>query len=115
MDSAKKRGKYCGTEIGQTWWKRYTKDGLFARGDGEYWTDETAFYFLRYLTKEPIVIPRSEIISCFSGNWHAGKWLWGLPVMKIVWRKNSTELCSGFFVSRSRAETDSFAAQLKQE
>jgi hypothetical protein len=57
----KRRGRYLGTEIGGKWWKRYTQEGWFARGKGEYWVDDEAFYFLRTLTRDPIVIPFDKV------------------------------------------------------
>ena len=30
----KRVGAYLGTELDETWWKRYRKDGFFARGNG---------------------------------------------------------------------------------
>jgi hypothetical protein len=33
----KKRGSYLGTEVDEKWYKRYRRDGFFARGSGEYW------------------------------------------------------------------------------
>jgi len=36
MDKEGKTGLYMGTVIDRKWWKRYTKDGYFARGNGQY-------------------------------------------------------------------------------
>jgi hypothetical protein len=36
MISEKALGIYFGTEINEKWWKRYTKDKLFMRGNGTY-------------------------------------------------------------------------------
>jgi hypothetical protein len=57
----RRRGHYLGTENDETWWKRYKKDGFFARGNGVYWLDAEAFCFLRHLTKHPIKIPVNKI------------------------------------------------------
>jgi hypothetical protein len=40
----KNKGLYLGTEIDQKWWRRYTKEGLFLRGNGEYWYDDKGLY-----------------------------------------------------------------------
>jgi hypothetical protein len=84
LNIKEKTGLYLGTEIDKKWWKRYTKDKLFARGNGKYWHDNQAFYFLRYLTREPITIPFRNIKEFKIGNWHSGKWLFGNPVLKII-------------------------------
>jgi len=36
----RRRGCYLGTEIDEKWWKRYAREGLFVRGNGEYWFDD---------------------------------------------------------------------------
>lgn len=101
----KKAGAYLGTEIDATWWKRYRKDGFFARGNGEYWLEEGGFYFRRYLTKKVMVIPYNDIGEVKAGTWHAGQWRMGRPILKIVWLKDGLRLSSGFVVSRSFDET----------
>jgi hypothetical protein len=70
-----RKGHYLDTVINAKWWKRYKKDKLFARGNGNYGYDETSFYFLRYLTKQPIQIPLNRIIGFEIGKSHAGRWL----------------------------------------
>ena len=47
----KRPGHYLGTEIGESWWRRYRADGFFARGNGELWLDESGLWFSRYLTQ----------------------------------------------------------------
>lgn len=107
-----KKGHYLGTEIGGKWWKRYRGEGFFARGNGEWWLDEEFIYFRRYLTKQPLQIPRREIISIRTGTWHAGRWAGGMPILKILWRQNDLRLSSGFVVSKQRIETMQLAEQL---
>ncbi len=68
----KRVGLYLGTEIDETWWKRYRKDKLFARGNGRYWFDKSEFCFHRFLTKEPIKIPYNKITNITLGTWHSG-------------------------------------------
>lgn len=106
----KKKGLYAGTTSNMSWWKRFfSKEcwehykGLFMRGNGEYWYDNEGFYFLRYLTKYPIFIPFEKMMEIELVKRHAGKWLWGYPILKIVWKKERNEnliLSSGFFVSK---------------
>ena len=110
----RRRGNYLGTEIDEKWWKRYLKDKLFARGSGEYWYDDKAFYFRRYLTRTPIVIPFEKVSEIKVGKWHAGKWLAGAPIVKLIWDKNGVHLSSGFHISGKRAQTDSVVSDLKE-
>ncbi len=73
----KKVGAYLGTEIEETWWKRYRKDGFLARGNGEYWFEDDGLFFRRYLTRKPILISFSgiqesalgEVATPVSGVW----------------------------------------------
>ena len=96
----KRRGHYLGTEIDEKWWKRYRKNGFFARGYGEYWFDEEAFYFSRYLMMKPLVIPFKGILGFRLGSWHAGRWSAGRPIIKIFWSNLEEDLSSGFVLSR---------------
>ncbi len=93
-------GCYLGTEIGGIWWKRYLKDGMMARGNGEYWYDDSGFFFLRYLTSNPLFIPFKEMVRLEVGKWHAGRWCAGRPILKIVWQKDGQRLSSGFLIHR---------------
>jgi hypothetical protein len=110
----KRVGAYLGTEIDETWWKRYRKDGFFARGSGEYWFEDDVLYFRRYLTKKPIAIPYNGIEEVRVGKWHAGQWRMGKPILKIVWLKNGLRLSSGFVVSRSLEETLNLKEELER-
>ncbi len=111
----KKTGHYLGTEIDEKWWKRYRKDRFFARGNGEYWHDEQGFYFLRYLTKEPLFIPFESILEIKSGKWHSGRWSAGVEILKIIWNKEGWRLSSGFRVSVKKEETDRLKEILKEK
>ena len=108
------RGSYIGTVIDDKWWKRYLKDKLFARGNGEYWYDENAFYFRRYLTHSPIKIPFDKVSEIKTGKTHAGQWQMGAPIIKLYWEKRGIQLSSGFLVSRKPAITESVIADLKE-
>lgn len=107
----KQKGLYLGTEINEKWWKRYAKDKFLSRGNGEFWRDENGFYFLRYLSKEPIFIPCGSILEIKTGKWHSGKWALGNLILKIIWRKDGLRLSSGFLVSKNKEEV----IKLKQE
>ena len=108
----RRKGHYLGTEIDEKWWKRYKKDKFFARGNGEYWLDDTAFYFRRYLTKHPIQIPFEKIVEVKIGKSHAGRWLLGSRVLKLIWQKEGMKLTSGFIVSRNHQDTEAVMADL---
>jgi hypothetical protein len=110
----KRKGHYFGTEINEIWWKRYIKDNLFARGTGEYWYDDHAFSFRRYLTKTPIILRYENIIGLKTGSWHAGRWGGGRPIMKIIWEKHGVRLSSGFLMSKHRDVTENILEQLQQ-
>ncbi len=96
----KTKGNYFGTEIDRKWWKRYKSDGLFARGNGEFWMDEEGIHFHKMLTKNPFVIFWTEIKSSDLGKWHAGQWAAGRPILKIDFERNSLKLCAGFLISK---------------
>lgn len=96
-----RRGHYLGTEADERWYKRYLKDGLAARGYGRFWYDERGFYFRRNPTDKPIFIPYDTFVDVRLGPWHAGRWAYGNPIVKIVWARNGDRLSSGFIVGRT--------------
>jgi len=108
----KGKGLYLGTEIDEKWWKRYKKDKLFARANGQYWYDDQGFYFHRFLTKEPIFIPWGSVTEIKLGKSHAGRWFMRMFVLKIRWRKDDLKLSSGFLVSRREVDTRNLLAEL---
>ena len=110
----KRRGCYLGTEINEKWWKRYTKEGLFARGNGEYWYDDEAFYFLRDLTRDPIVIPFDKMDGLKVGTWHSGRWAWGNPIIKLLWVHQGQSLSSGFILSYQESEALMLLDEIRQ-
>lgn len=109
-----RKGLYVGTVIDDKWWRRYLRDNLFARGNGEYWYDDKAFYFRRYLTRTPIRIPFKKVSQIKTGKAHAGQWLMGAPIIKLYWEKEGVHLSSGFQVSRNIAVTESIIADLRE-
>jgi hypothetical protein len=94
-----KKGNYFGTEIDRKWWKRYRRDGLFARGNGSFWLDEDGIRFHKLLTRKPFLIPWAEIRGAELGKWHAGRWAMGRPVLKVDFERGGERLCAGFFLS----------------
>ncbi|OFV79554.1 MAG: hypothetical protein A2W26_07940 [Acidobacteria bacterium RBG_16_64_8] len=109
----KKRGHYLGTEIDEKWWRRYSKDGLFARGNGEYWMSTSALSFRRHLTDTPIVISLGDVLDVKVGGWHSGRWAGGAPVVKIVWKQSDIRLSSGFVFSRDARETEALVQEMR--
>ena len=103
-----------GTEVDEKWWKRYTWEGFFARGNGEYWYGDEAFYFLRYLTQDPIVIPFRNVEDIKVGKWHCGRWVWGKPIVKILWSHDGESLSSGFILSYDEDEMQSIMDDISQ-
>ena len=110
----RRKGHYLGTEIDQKWWKRYRKEKMFARGNGEYWFDDSALYFRRYLTRQPIKIPFDKVSELKIGRSHAGRLLWSNRVLKIIWQQDAISLSSGFVVARNEQETEAISDELKQ-
>jgi hypothetical protein len=110
----RRKGHYLGTEIEKKWWKRYKRDKFFARGNGEYWFDDVAFYFQRYLTKHLIEIPLQKVMNLEIGKSHAGRLLFGQRVLKMIWEKDGMILSSGFIVARNQQETEIVMADLQR-
>jgi len=109
----RRKGAYIGTEINGKWWKRYTKDMFFARGNGEYWIDDESLHFHRYLSNEPISLPLKTVRDVSVGKWHSGRWAFGKSIIKISWEKDDQLLCSGFLVSNDPTLTDAFVTELR--
>lgn len=107
----KRKGYYLGTEIEETWWRRYTADRFLARGLGEYWLDDSRFYFHRHLIESPIVIPLDALAAVKIGKWHSGHWAAGADVVKVIWLEDGLRLSSGF-VLVDEMETDELISQL---
>ena len=109
-----KSGHYLGTEINEKWWSRYRKDGLLARGNGEYWISNNCLCFRKYLTKSEIIIPLNEINEIKLGKWHAGRWAGGALIIKLIWYKNSMKLSSGFVISKDFNEAMNVVQSIKK-
>ena len=110
----KNRGNYFGTVIDNKWWKRYTKDGFFARGSGEYWFDDKGLYFRKFLTKRPIYIPFSLTTGIELVKWHAGKWALGYDIIKLNWKRETLNLSSGICISKEKEKTLSLKKALEE-
>ena len=104
---------YLGTEVGGKWWKADRAPGFFVRGRGRFWFDGGELRFHRDLTKELTRIPLARVRDVAFGTWHAGKWLAGKPIVKVLWDREQTALSSGFgFGDRPTAEA--FAATIRE-
>ena len=115
MDSAKKKGSYFGTEIDGKWWKRYKKDGLFARGKGQFWMDEEGIRFHRLLTREPLLIRWGEMTGTRLGKWHAGQWAIGRPILKVEFERSGLHLSAGFYLANDWQGMSALSADLNRK
>ena len=91
------------------------RDGMFMRGNGEYWWDDQGFYFLRYLTKKTITIPFSKVYKIKLGNWHAGRWCARNFIVKILWRNDDLSLSSGFLISKYKEDAVRLESDLQDK
>jgi len=103
---------YFGTEIDRKWWKRYKKDNFFARGNGTFKYDKDAFYFYKYPSDTPIVIPLKDITNFNISKWHAGRWGGNLPILQIIWKKDNMLLSSGFILYDNEKDLRDFIDKL---
>jgi hypothetical protein len=102
---AKRPGHYLGTIVDGKWWKRYRRDGLFARGNGEWWLEGRTLCFRRLLTREPIRINLDAVETAESGVWHAGRRSGGRTILKLTWEQEGARLTAGFVLAESEAES----------
>ena len=109
----RRRGHYLGTEVDGVWYRRYRKDGLFARGLGEYWLDGDLLRFRRYLTRTPLSIPLRRVRAVETGAWHSGRWVAGVRAIKLVWEHDGKLLSSGFVFTRTASEAAEQARELQ--
>jgi len=110
----KRKGKYFGTEINETWYRRYRHEGWLARGNGEWWIAEQTFFFHRYLTRSPLLLPLSKVHAIKLGSWHAGQWAMGRRILKFLWMKDGSLLSSGFLLTRHARDALTLKAQFEQ-
>lgn len=109
-----RRGHYLGTEIDGAWHKRYRKEGMFARGLGEYWIQGDELCFRRYLTKKALRIPLRKVTSIGIGKWHAGRWVGSKRAIKLVWEREGMQLSSGFVLTRTSSEAAARCRELRE-
>jgi len=99
LDFFRSKGGYAGTIIDRRWWRRYCRQGFFARGSGVLWLEEEGLFFRRYLTRRPLFIPFPAMTGTRSAGWHAGRWGGGREFLVIDWRAGDLSLSSGFLLS----------------
>lgn len=109
----RERGHYLGTEIDSKWHRRYREGGLFARGLGEYWIEDGALQFRRFLTKTPFSIPLGSVREVELGRWHAGRWVGSERAIKLIWEHQGKHLSSGFVLTRTSLEAARRARELR--
>jgi hypothetical protein len=106
------KGSYYGTEVAGKWWRRYREKGFFARGNGEFWMDESGIHFRKLLTSTPLSIRWDEITDAHLGKSHAGRWAAGRPVVKVGFVRNELDLCAGFQLSPDWPTMEQFARDI---
>ena len=108
-------GHYMGTEIDAKWWRRYRGKGCFARGKGHWRLEDGVFVFKRLLLSDPVRIPMADVFEVRMGTWHSGQWAGGKPVVKLLWRREGLDLCSGFLFHREHGRCLQLAGMLAVE
>ena len=109
----KRNGQYLGTEIDHNWWQRYSKDGFFTRGAGEYWIEGGFLFFQHQVRQEPIKLPLRDIVEVVLYPCSRRAKLGVIQVIKLIWRKEGKWLCSGFVLSGSPDEISCLLASLR--
>lgn len=110
-----KRGNYYGTEIDGKWWRRYRDAGFLARGNGEFWMDQSGVHFRRLLTRVPLSIAWDEMTAARLGRWHCGRSGLGRPLLKIDFRREGRNLTAGFHLAGDREEMEWLVADLEEK
>lgn len=110
---ARRSGHYLGTVVDGQWWKRFFKEGLFARGNGEWWFEGRTLCFRRLLTRVPIRIDLDRLAAVETGTWHAGKWAGGRTVIKLTWEHEGRPLTAGFVLTDDGSEARALVERLR--
>ena len=109
----KRRGQYLGTEVDHKWWQRYSKEGFFTPGIGEYWIKDGSLFFQHRTRQKPISLPLQEIVEivlcpCSRRSRDSRN-----PVLKLTWKKDGKWLSSGFILSGIVDETSGLLTRLR--
>ena len=109
----KRRGQYLGTRVEHKWWRRYTKEGFFTRGIGEYWIKDGSLFFQHRNKQKPIALPLRNIVEIKLCPYQRRTQIKGAPIIKLVWEKDGSWLSSGFILSRNPEETSRLLTNLR--
>ena len=107
----KRRGQYLGTRIDHKWWRRYTKEGFFTSGIGEYWIKDGSLFFQRRNKSKPIRLPLRSLaeIKICPCKGRTGR----IKVIKLIWEKDGHWLSSGFVLSGIIEQNSNLLASLR--
>ena len=109
----KRSGQYLGTEIDHNWWQRYSKDGFFTRGSGEYWIEDGFLFFQHQVRQEPIKMPLQDIVEVILYPCNRRAKIGVIQVIELVWQKDGKWLCSSFVLSGDPEEISCLLASLR--
>ena len=109
----KKPGQYLGTRVEHKWWRRYNKEGFFTRGIGEYWVKDGSLFFQHRTKRKPIRLPLRSLTEIKVCPCKARTK--GMPIIKLVWRKDGRWLSSEFVLTGIMEGEDNLLASLRTE
>ena len=109
----KRRGQYLGTEVDHKWWQRYSREGFFTPGIGEYWIKDGSLFFQRQAQQQPIVLPLANIVEIKICPYNKRTRIKGEPIIKLVWEKDGKWLSSAFVLSGVIDETSNVLGLLR--
>ena len=107
----KKPGQYLGTRVEHKWWRRYNKEGFFTRGIGEYWVKDGSLFFQHRTKRKPIRLPLRSLTEIKVCPCKARTK--GMPIIKLVWRKDGRWLSSEFVLTGIMEGEDNLLASLR--
>lgn len=108
-------GQYLGTERDGRWWRRDSSPGFFGRGNGRIGSDERGVWYHKLLAADPFYLPWERIQSIDTSTWHAGRWAWGLPIVRVAWRVAQGSLTSGFVIGCRTQDGEAALRELRYE
>lgn len=108
-------GHYLGTEIDGKWYRRFMAPGFFARGKGRWRIADGGLYFKRIMLREELCIPFPAVTGVRRGAWHSGQWLIRKVVVKVDWRHEGQDLCSGFVFGRTPEQAVQMASYIESQ
>jgi hypothetical protein len=109
----KKRGQYLGTEIDHRWWQRYSEDGFFTRGFGEYWIQDGTFHFQHQVRQNPIKLPLQKIVEIVLHPCNRRAKIGVMQIIELIWQKDGLWLSSSFALPGSIDEVNRLLTVLR--